>query len=105
MKKEDKGIIIEQLQAVLGEYSHFYLTNIEGLNAEQTSNLRRQCFKNDIKLIVAKNTLLKKALEKKGIDRLCLKPFPFYTDRIASKYTTSDGQMKEAHHKCTQGTR
>ncbi|MBQ7697244.1 MAG: 50S ribosomal protein L10, partial [Paludibacteraceae bacterium] len=46
MKKEDKGIIIEQLQTVLGEYSHFYLTNIEGLNAEQTSNLRRQCFKN-----------------------------------------------------------
>jgi large subunit ribosomal protein L10 len=68
MKKEDKGLIIEQLQATLGEYSHFYLTNIEGLNAEQTSNLRRQCFKNDIKLIVAKNTLLKKALEKKGID-------------------------------------
>ena len=54
MKKEDKGLIIEQLQATLGEYSHFYLTNIEGLNAEQTSNLRRQCFKNDIKLIVAK---------------------------------------------------
>jgi len=68
MKKEDKGIIIEQLQATLGEYSHFYLTNIEGLNAEQTSNLRRECFKNDIKLIVAKNTLLKKALEKRGID-------------------------------------
>ncbi|MBR1923591.1 MAG: 50S ribosomal protein L10 [Paludibacteraceae bacterium] len=68
MKKEDKSAIIEQLQESLGQYTHFYLTNIEGLNAEQTSNLRRQCFKNDIKLIVAKNTLLKKALEQKGID-------------------------------------
>ena len=68
MKKEDKNAIIGQLQETLGQYTHFYLTNIEGLNAEQTSNLRRQCFKNDIKLIVAKNTLLKKALEQKGID-------------------------------------
>jgi len=68
MKKEDKSAIIEQLNETLGQYSHFYLTNIEGLNAEQTSNLRRQCFKNDIKLIVAKNTLLKKAMEQRGID-------------------------------------
>ena len=68
MKKEDKNVIIEQLQQTLGQYAHVYLTNIEGLNAEQTSDLRRQCFKNDIKLIVAKNTLLKKAMEQKGID-------------------------------------
>ena len=68
MKKEDKNVIIEQLQETLGQYAHVYLTNIEGLNAEQTSDLRRQCFKNDIKLIVAKNTLLKKAMEQKGID-------------------------------------
>ena len=68
MKKEDKSAIIAELQETLGQYSHFYLTSIEGLNAEKTSELRRQCFKNDIKLIVAKNTLLKKALEAKGID-------------------------------------
>jgi large subunit ribosomal protein L10 len=68
MKKEDKSAIIAELQETLGQYSHFYLTSIEGLNAEKTSALRRQCFKNDIKLIVAKNTLLKKALEAKGID-------------------------------------
>ena len=68
MKKEDKNAIIEELQNTLGQYSHFYLTSIEGLNAEKTSELRRQCFKNDIKLIVAKNTLLRKALEAKGID-------------------------------------
>jgi large subunit ribosomal protein L10 len=68
MKKEDKSAIIVELENTLGQYSHFYLTSIEGLNAEKTSQLRRQCFKNDIKLIVAKNTLLKKALENRGID-------------------------------------
>jgi large subunit ribosomal protein L10 len=68
MKKEDKTALISELQNQLGEYTHFYLTNIEGLNAEKTSELRRACFKADIKLVMAKNTLLKKALEAKGID-------------------------------------
>ena len=68
MKKEDKNLVIEALGAQLTEFSHFYLVNIEGLNAEQTSALRRACFKQDIKLLVAKNTLLQKALEKKGVE-------------------------------------
>ena len=68
MKKEDKTALISQLENQLGEYTHFYLTNIEGLNAEKTSELRRACFNADIKLVMAKNTLLKKALENKGID-------------------------------------
>ena len=68
MKKEDKNAIIVALQEQLNEYQHFYITNIEGLNAEKTSALRRLCFKNDVKLLVAKNTLLQKALEAKGID-------------------------------------
>lgn len=63
MRKEDKGVIIEKLTAVLGEYPNFYLTDIEAINAEVTSNLRRECFKNDIKLVVVKNSLLKKALD------------------------------------------
>ncbi len=68
MKKEDKTALISELQEQLGQYTHFYLTNIEGLDAQATSDLRRECFKQDIKLVVAKNTLLKKALEAKGID-------------------------------------
>jgi large subunit ribosomal protein L10 len=68
MKKEDKTALISELQNTIGEYSHFYLTNIEGLNAEKTSALRRECFKQDIKLVMAKNTLLQKALEARGID-------------------------------------
>ena len=68
MKKEDKNAIIAQLGEQLEQYTHFYITNIEGLNAEQTSALRRECFKQEVKLVVAKNTLLQKALEAKGID-------------------------------------
>ncbi|MDR1557171.1 MAG: 50S ribosomal protein L10 [Tannerellaceae bacterium] len=63
MKKEDKSVIIEQLTAIVREYPNFYLTNIEALNAEKTSALRRECFKQEVKLVVVKNTLLKKALE------------------------------------------
>ena len=50
MKKEDKNLVIEALGAQMAEYSHFYLVNIEGLNAENTSKLRRACVKQDIKL-------------------------------------------------------
>lgn len=63
MKKEDKSVIIEQLKTNIGEYAHFYLTDIGGLNAAETSKLRRVCYKQDIKLMVVKNTLLQKALE------------------------------------------
>ena len=68
MKKEDKGLIIQELQTTLGQYSHFYLADIGGLNAAQTSELRRTCYKQDIKLLVVKNTLLQKALENLDTD-------------------------------------
>jgi len=68
MKKEDKTAIIEQITATLKEYNHFYLTDTSSLNAEKTSELRRVCYKNDIKLVVVKNTLLKKALESLNSD-------------------------------------
>ena len=68
MKKEDKNAIIEQLKQYVADYAHFYVVNIEGLDAQQTSDLRRQCFKQEIKLLVVKNTLLKKALEEKELD-------------------------------------
>jgi large subunit ribosomal protein L10 len=68
MKKEDKSAIIKQLETTLGEYSHFYLMDIGGLNAAKTTELRRICFKQDIKLVVVKNTLLQKALENSSVD-------------------------------------
>ncbi len=64
MTKQEKTGLIDALAAQLNEYPHFYITNIEALNAEQTAALRRKCFESDIKLVVVKNTLLGKALEK-----------------------------------------
>lgn len=66
MKSTEKQVIINNLKDQIDSYSHFYLTDISGLNAEDTSNLRRLCFKQDVKLVVAKNTLLRKALESSG---------------------------------------
>ncbi len=63
MRREEKNAIIDSLTEKLKEYSHFYLTDTAQLNAADTSDLRRKCFENDIKLIVVKNTLLKRALE------------------------------------------
>ena len=64
MKREDKAKIIESLTEKLNEYSHFYLTNTQGLDAAETSDLRRACFKKEVFLVIAKNTLLRKAMEK-----------------------------------------
>ena len=68
MRKEDKAIIIEKLGEKLKEYSHFYLVDVTGLNAETTSALRRKCFKSEIKMVVVKNNLLHKALEQSETD-------------------------------------
>ncbi|RIH66077.1 50S ribosomal protein L10 [Mariniphaga sediminis] len=63
MKSTEKKVIIDNLKNQIDSYNHFYLTDISGLNAADTSDLRRLCFKQDVKLVVAKNTLLRKALE------------------------------------------
>lgn len=68
MTREEKNQEIESLTEALNGSEVVYLTDIAGLNAEQTSNLRRLCFKNDIRINVVKNTLLKKAMEKSGKD-------------------------------------
>ena len=68
MKKEVKDTIIAELGAKLKEYSHFYLVDLAGLNAEATSNLRRKCFKSEIKMIVVKNSLLREAFQASDID-------------------------------------
>ncbi|MDO4496443.1 MAG: 50S ribosomal protein L10 [Bacteroidales bacterium] len=68
MKKEDKVLNIEKLENLLGEFAHFYVTDIAGLNAEKTSALRRKCFEKEVKLVMVKNNLFCKALENKGID-------------------------------------
>jgi large subunit ribosomal protein L10 len=68
MRREEKDVIINDLVTDLNEAKHFYLTDISALNAEETSNLRRKCFESEIRLMVVKNTLLKKAMEKSEAD-------------------------------------
>ena len=63
MRKEDKGAIISQLAEVVKQYGHFYLVDTTAMDAAATSELRRKCFKADIKMVVVKNSLLEKALE------------------------------------------
>lgn len=64
MTREEKAIVIDNIVAQLNQYPHFYVTDIESLNAEQTAALRRKCFDSGVKLIVVKNKLLLKALER-----------------------------------------
>jgi large subunit ribosomal protein L10 len=66
MKKTEKDVIIKDVASKIKEYSHFYITDTTGLKAGATSNLRRLCFNSDVKMVVVKNTLFKKAIEQSG---------------------------------------
>lgn len=72
MRKEEKTQIIESIAAQIQETPNFYITDISGLDAGQTAKLRRDCFEQNIKLVVTKNTLLHKAFEKIGSEELNL---------------------------------
>ncbi|WMI69745.1 50S ribosomal protein L10 [Mangrovimonas sp. YM274] len=63
MTREEKSQVIEELTAQLAENANIYLADISGLNAGNTSDLRRACFKANVKLAIVKNTLLAKAME------------------------------------------
>ncbi len=63
MKRSEKLEIIDNLTEQINSYNHFYLADIADLNAEDSSDLRRLCFTKEVKLVVVKNTLLRKALE------------------------------------------
>ncbi len=64
MTREQKNQAIEELTGILNDTSTIYVADIAGLDADQTSKLRRLCFQRGVKLSVVKNTLLKKAMEK-----------------------------------------
>ena len=66
MNRSEKGAIIQSLQTKFEEFPHFYATNLSTLSAVETNALRRECFTNDVQLVVVKNTLLREALEKSG---------------------------------------
>ncbi len=87
MRKEEKSDIINSLADTLKEYSHFYLTDTAQLNAADTSNLRRKCFENQIKLVVVKNTLLRRALEQTGLE--CGELFPVLKGSTAVMFSNN----------------
>lgn len=64
MTREEKQNAIEELSQQLAESGIFYIADTSELDAQATSDLRRECFKKDIKVSVVKNTLLQKAMEK-----------------------------------------
>jgi large subunit ribosomal protein L10 len=66
MNKDQKNEVIELLKDKFNQYNNFYVTNTESLSVEQIGKLRRICFDKNVEMKVAKNTLIKKALE--GID-------------------------------------
>ncbi len=86
MKKELKAQVIEAISAQLETYPNFYITDIAGLNAEQTAALRRECFEQGIKLTVVKNTLFHKVLSDKGNAEFELL-FPALEGNTAIMYT------------------
>ncbi len=68
MTKEEKSQVVDNLTKEINETSHLYITDTLGLSASETSKLRGECYKKDVKLIVAKNTLIKRAIEKSDKD-------------------------------------
>src|SRR6478609_4887201 len=63
MNKEQKNEVIEVLKDKFSQYTNFYVTNTESLTVDQVSKLRRICFDKNVEMKVAKNTLIRKALE------------------------------------------
>ena len=100
MKKEVKDTIIVELGEQLKAYPHFYLVDLTGLNAAKTSDLRRKCFKSEIKLLVVKNKLLHKAFEASEIDYSplydCLKG---NTDIMLTKTANEPAKMIKEYKK------
>jgi large subunit ribosomal protein L10 len=66
MTKQEKNEVIDLLKGKFSQYSNFYITDTETLSVAQITNLRRHCFDKQVEMKVAKNTLIKKALE--GLD-------------------------------------
>jgi len=68
MNKEEKVKVVEELKDQLNDYKSIYLTDIAGLDAMQTSKLRRECFNSNVKLSVVKNTFLERAMSESETD-------------------------------------
>ena len=63
MTKQEKNEVIELLKGKFSQYNNFYITDTESLTVAQVGKLRQHCFTKQVEMKVAKNTLIKKALE------------------------------------------
>jgi large subunit ribosomal protein L10 len=63
MTKDQKNEVIELLKGKFSQYNNFYIADTESLTVAQVGKLRRACFSKNVEMKVAKNTLIKKALE------------------------------------------
>lgn len=68
MNKEEKYDLVLALTEQMKEYGNFYITDTSNLTVAKINDIRRKCFENDIKIQVAKNSLIKKAMEAAGGD-------------------------------------
>lgn len=66
MRKEEKDVIINDITELLNKYPTIYITDTSSLTVEKTNQLRRLCFNKGVKMLVAKNSLIQKAMERKG---------------------------------------
>jgi len=69
MNKDQKNEVIEALKEKFNQYNNFYVTNTEALSVAQIGKLRRICFNKNVEMKVAKNTLIRKALESIDAER------------------------------------
>lgn len=69
MNKDQKNEVIEALKEKFNQYNNFYVTNTEALSVDQIGKLRRICFNKNVEMKVAKNTLIRKALESIDAER------------------------------------
>jgi large subunit ribosomal protein L10 len=69
MTKQEKNEVIELLKDKFAQYNNFYVTDTESLSVDQVTKLRRACFDKQVEMKVAKNTLIKKALESLDNDK------------------------------------
>lgn len=68
MKREEKDVIIGEIAELLTKYPNVYITDTSTLSVEKTNQLRRLCFSKGVKMLVAKNSLIRKAMEKNDAD-------------------------------------
>lgn len=69
MTKQEKNEVIEVLKGKFSQYSNFYVTDTESLTVAQVNELRKHCYNKQVEMKVAKNTLIRKALESIDADK------------------------------------